>query len=102
MSRQAQITIACLLFLLTLMLCFAVAEQMAGKNILPDSIGYINGYPNDNVLYMLLIIALISFGLGVFVLIRKKLVAIILTVIGIVLIALATFLAGFFQASIGY
>ena len=99
MSRKVRSIAA---FVITFILCAAIAEQMAGKNVLPDSIGYVNGYPDDNLLYVLFIIALISFGFGVFTLIRNKLMATVITVIGLVLISLATFLAGFFQASIGY
>ena len=96
MSRKTRVFIVCSPFSITFIVCYAVAAQTAGKSVLPDSIGYVIGYPNDNALYVLFIFALISFGNGVFTLVRNKLVAVIITVIGTVLLGLATFLAGFF------
>lgn len=75
---------------------------MAGKGILPPSVEYRNGYPNDYVVYALIPAAIFSFGFGVFTLITNKLIAAIVTVVGLLLISFVTFLAGLFQSNIGY
>lgn len=65
---------------------------MAEKGILPD----------DYVFYALIIAAIFSSGFGVFTMIKNKLVASIVTLVGLLLVGLTTFISVFFQANKGY
>jgi len=102
MGRKRRFYIAALAFILTGILCYEIAAQIAGQDNLPSSIQYRNGYPNDYLVYTFIIVTIFSFGYGVFTLIKSKLVALIITVVGLLLISLLTFIAGVSQANIGY
>jgi len=70
--------------------------------ILPTWTTDVTGKPNDNIFYALVLVAIVSFGFGIFSMIRKKLAASIITIVGLLLLAAVTFVIPFFSASIGY
>lgn len=102
MSHKTRIFLISISFAITFISCVEVAAHIAGKGILPASMEYRNGYPNDYLVYALILAAIVSFGFGVFTMIKNKIVALIITVVGLLLISLLTFIAGVSQANIGY
>lgn len=102
MDRKRRISIAALAFIVTGTLCYEIAAQIAGQGNLPPSIQYRNGYPNEYLVYTFVIVAILSFSIGVFTLAKSKLIALVITVVGLLLLSLLTFIAGVSQANIGY